>query len=256
MSIPFGMLFKMYYCSNCGVKLEKEKTHRVVTKDDRDYYQYHEYGMFPLCDHDVYGYRFRCPSCKKRTSFDEQCVIERIQKQNRSIVLSSDEIKNNYEASREANTKRILLRIILIPIVFNFIFFTILYFACTNRTAIDLAKVVVLYTAVTAYSVFMVQRIHKGKGKRKINRSYAYEQESTLKKLHTYASHNKKLIEKSEKCYCFHCKNAFESTRIERYLVNEETALCPECGMDSIIPDSIDESIDENTILEMHDYWF
>ena len=84
MSIPFGMLFKKYYCSNCGVKLEKEKTHRVVTKDDRDYYQYHEYGMFPLRDHDVYGYRFRCPSCKKRTSFDEQCVIERIQKQKRS----------------------------------------------------------------------------------------------------------------------------------------------------------------------------
>ena len=36
-SIPFGMVFKKYYCSKCGTKLEKEKTHRVVTKNDKDY---------------------------------------------------------------------------------------------------------------------------------------------------------------------------------------------------------------------------
>ena len=33
-SIPVGMVFKKYYCSKCGGKLVKSKTHRVVTKDD------------------------------------------------------------------------------------------------------------------------------------------------------------------------------------------------------------------------------
>jgi len=36
-SIPVGMIFKKHYCSNCGARLEKECTHRVVTKDEKDY---------------------------------------------------------------------------------------------------------------------------------------------------------------------------------------------------------------------------
>ena len=39
-SMPVGMVFKSYYCSHCGTKLVKSKTHRVVTKEDKDYYQY------------------------------------------------------------------------------------------------------------------------------------------------------------------------------------------------------------------------
>ena len=99
-SIPFGIAFnKSYYCSKCGAKLEKEKTHRVVTKNDKDYYQYHDRRMFPLNDYDVYDYRFRCPSCETRIAYDEQCVIERIQKQQGHSVLSYWEIKESYEES-------------------------------------------------------------------------------------------------------------------------------------------------------------
>ena len=42
--IPFGMVFKKYYCSKCGTKLEKEKAHRIVTKDDWDYMAMFFYG--------------------------------------------------------------------------------------------------------------------------------------------------------------------------------------------------------------------
>ena len=78
-SIPYGMVFKKYYCSKCGMELEKERTHRVVSKDDKDYYQYHDHGTFPRSDHDVYDYRFKCPYCNTRISFEEQCIIKRIQ---------------------------------------------------------------------------------------------------------------------------------------------------------------------------------
>ena len=47
-----------------------------------------------------------------------------------------------------------------------------------------------------------------------------------------------------------------DSSEINRYLDEEETALCPKCGIDSIIPDGIDENIDKGIIEEMHDYWF
>lgn len=79
-SMPFGMVFKKYYCSHCGTKLIKSRTHRIVTKNDKDYYQYHEVGNFPRLDYDVYGYEFKCVKCNKKISYKEQCIIERIQK--------------------------------------------------------------------------------------------------------------------------------------------------------------------------------
>jgi len=104
-SIPFGMIFKKYHCSKCGAQLEKEKTHRVVTKEDKDYYQYHDYVEFPRRDVDVYDYRLKCPSCGARIAFDEQCIIERIQKKCGQEVLSNADIKEHYEECKEGTTK-------------------------------------------------------------------------------------------------------------------------------------------------------
>ena len=92
-SIPYGMIFKKYYCQCCGNKLKKNKTHRVVNKEDKDYYQYQSYNMFPRIEHDVYDYEFVCPTCKKSISFKEQCVVERIQKKYKVKVLTDSQIK-------------------------------------------------------------------------------------------------------------------------------------------------------------------
>ena len=43
---------------------------------------------------------------------------------------------------------------------------------------------------------------------------------------------------------------------VEEYIDNGQTALCPRCQIDAIIPDSIEESVDENIIAEMNEYWF
>ncbi len=255
-SIPFGMTFKKYYCSKCGTRLEKEKIHRVVTKDDRDYYQYHEYGTFPQRDYDVYSYQFKCPTCGTRISFDEQCIIEKIQKKCGHFVLSPAEINENYKTSREANNKRISVRTVLFPIIFNLIAFTLFYLFATDRTLTHLAMVSILFMIFTTYTVFVSIRRHKGKGKMKVNRSYSYEKESQMKRLHAYASHNKDLVEKSDKCYCFYCKSIFESSEVNSYIDVKQTALCPKCHIDSVIPDSINEIVDESIISEMHDYWF
>ena len=60
----------------------------------------------------------------------------------------------------------------------------------------------------------------------------------------------------SNKCYCFYCKKEMEAKEINKYIDNDSTALCPYCGIDSIIPDSIDENINPSTIDEMNKYWF
>ena len=131
-SMPVAMAFKRYHCIHCGAVLKKERTHRVVTKDDKDYYQYHNYGSFPLRDHDVYDYRFQCPACGKRISFNEQCVMSRIQKKQGHFILSSSEIKDHYKACTEEHRKRVLARGVLTPVVFGLLAFAL---HCYNQSA-------------------------------------------------------------------------------------------------------------------------
>ena len=255
-SIPYSMVLKKYYCSKCGTRLKKEKTHRVVTEDDKDYYQYQDFNTFPRRDYDVYDYEFKCPSCRTRISFEEQRIIEKIQKKQHRLTLSHAEIRENYAAFRKANHRRSSIYNILVPILVNLIVFTLFYFFGTDRTANHLAMVAILFTLYTAYTFFWIVRKSKGKGKWKMNRSYSRDKELQLKKLHAYASHNRELIERSNQCYCFYCESSMKNTEIKEYLEKEETALCPKCGVDSIIPDSIDEIINASLLSEMHDYWF
>ena len=96
----------------------------------------------------------------------------------------------------------------------------------------------------------------KNKTAPKLLNRYDYEKESLLKKLHTYSTHNKELIDVSERCYCFYCEKVFDKNEIESFADNGKTAICPHCGIDSVLPDSIDEDIDEKIISEMNKYWF
>ena len=46
---------------------------------------------------------------------------------------------------------------------------------------------------------------------------------------------NRKILEKFKKCSCFYCLETFETSEIKEYVDNNETALCPNCGIDSLI---------------------
>ena len=105
--MPYGMMFKKYYCSKCQTLLKKEKTHRVVSKEDVDYFRYQRINVFPRRDWDVYEYRLRCSSCNESISFEEQCIIERIQRLNNKKVLSEKEIEDNYEVCKKKESRRI-----------------------------------------------------------------------------------------------------------------------------------------------------
>lgn len=61
----------------------------------------------------------------------------------------------------------------------------------------------------------------------------------------SYSFNNKNLILKSNKCYCFHCLKSSESKEIIEY-TSDNTAICPKCGIDSILPDIL--FLDENFI--------
>lgn len=253
---PYGMMFKKYYCSKCETLLEKEKTHRVVSKEDVDYFKYQKINAFPRRDWDVYEYRFKCPSCNESISFEEQCIIERIQKINNKKILSISDIEVSYESCKIKESKRLLLRNILVPSLFNLLIIIPIFLALPDRNLKSLFGAAIIFFIFVSINVISAIIRHKGNKKIKYLGRYSHEHECLMKKLHVYSSNNKKLINSSNKCYCFYCKNTINKEDIKKYIDDDKTAMCPKCDIDSIIPDSIEEKIDDKIISAMHDYWF
>jgi len=252
-SKPTGMVFKKFYCHKCGNQLKTEKTHRVVKSNDRDFSHYDNFEYCSSSYYDVYNYRFKCPSCESRITYDDQRVIEMIQKKCMRKKLSDIEINRNRKECEKRAEKSVLLGKIISSLIFAIIAFSVYFFLVSERTKKDLLMVAVFVAIFTTYTIISNAKRHKGCS---MSDSYSYEEKIKLERLHTYSSHNKELLEKSNKCYCFYCLQTFESSEIKSFLDNEQTAMCPSCMIDSIIPDSIDETIDENTLSMMHEYWF
>ncbi|AST89968.1 MULTISPECIES: cytoplasmic protein [Sutcliffiella] len=77
-----------------------------------------------------------------------------------------------------------------------------------------------------------------------------------LKQAHRFSSKNRKSLEESNVCGCFYCLKIFSPALIEEWWDNEETAVCPHCGIDSVIGDSSDFHITKEFLQEMHEAWF
>lgn len=77
-----------------------------------------------------------------------------------------------------------------------------------------------------------------------------------LKQAHRFSSKNRKSLEDSSLCGCFYCLKIFSPAVIEEWWDNEETAVCPYCGIDSVIGDNSDFHITKEFLQEMHEAWF
>jgi hypothetical protein len=75
-----------------------------------------------------------------------------------------------------------------------------------------------------------------------------------------HATCNRAEIEKSTLCYCYCCCNSFGPDEIKEW-INEfkligETAICPKCGIDSVLGDSCGMDLTEEFLEELRKYWF
>ncbi|MGL9730327.1 cytoplasmic protein [Enterococcus sp. DIV0756] len=75
---------------------------------------------------------------------------------------------------------------------------------------------------------------------------------------HKYSIYNKKMLEKSELCGCFYCCLLFQYEGIKEWIdgTPDPTALCPNCGIDSVIPRSEEYSLSVEFLEEMRGVWF
>jgi hypothetical protein len=69
-----------------------------------------------------------------------------------------------------------------------------------------------------------------------------------------HASKNRAEIEASTKCSCFFCFRSFKTTDIKAWIDSNQTALCPKCGVDSVLG-SLHRS-DDAFLRGMHEHFF
>lgn len=92
MRIEFGMLWRRMYCCKCGTKLKRRSTSKLVNKGELGYENMkylHIYGG-PTSQIQV-RYVYLCPNCKQITTYDQQIIIAKKQKQAKTKIL--DEYK-------------------------------------------------------------------------------------------------------------------------------------------------------------------
>ena len=73
---------------------------------------------------------------------------------------------------------------------------------------------------------------------------------------HDYSANNKESLEKDTKCGCFYCAEIFDPAEITDFADNGKTALCPYCGIDSVIGESSGFPITKEFLNKMKAHWF
>jgi hypothetical protein len=65
------------------------------------------------------------------------------------------------------------------------------------------------------------------------------------------------MLRRDRTCGCFYCLRIFDPYEIEEWIEDEEdTALCPYCGIDSVIGESAGYPLTGAFLEEMQRYWF
>ena len=89
--ISIGMLIRKMYCSKCGNRLNRTKVSNLWHKGEEGY-QSHILGHQTIGMDKIVktSYIYKCPNCGNITTYDEQKLISKKQKECKSKILSED----------------------------------------------------------------------------------------------------------------------------------------------------------------------
>ena len=82
---------------------------------------------------------------------------------------------------------------------------------------------------------------------------------------HKYSNNNMEQLKRDKVCGCFYCLEIFSPKEIEDWLIAKDTdnyadglgtAICPYCGIDSVIGESCGYPITKEFLEKMNKYWF
>ena len=73
---------------------------------------------------------------------------------------------------------------------------------------------------------------------------------------HKHCAANKIEVQRGKLCGCFYCLEVFSASEINGWIDYGKTALCPRCGIDSVLGDTAGFKLDLEFLQSMHKYWF
>lgn len=74
---------------------------------------------------------------------------------------------------------------------------------------------------------------------------------------HSRTFRSRKLLSRSELAGCFHCLSIYIPDTIREWIDrNDETALCPKCGIDSVLGSAAGYPITKAFLTAMQERWF
>ena len=82
--------------------------------------------------------------------------------------------------------------------------------------------------------------------------------EEEIKSAANHSFDNRDEIEKSKMCGCYYCKRTFPAflIRYRDYTAIDNTAICPLCGIDTVIGDASGVPINRKGLSEIYHYMF
>lgn len=85
------------------------------------------------------------------------------------------------------------------------------------------------------------------------------DKKEKYKSLHKLCFENIEILRKADRCVCFYCCKRFNFKEIEDWIKdrNNDTAQCPYCMIDSVIPEVVDgKRISDEELKEMNKLYF
>ena len=85
--------------------------------------------------------------------------------------------------------------------------------------------------------------------------------ESYLEAAHEAARYNRVMLISDKKCGCFSCLKIYSPSEIEEWCCEKDdgeevTAICPHCGVDSVLGESAGFPITQELLHAMYRRWF
>lgn len=80
--------------------------------------------------------------------------------------------------------------------------------------------------------------------------------EQDIAQAHKYSVNNRADILLSETCGCFYCVEIFAPKEIDEWCDNDNTAICPRCGIDSVIGSQFGFLVTKAFLQKIRNHWF
>jgi NAD-dependent SIR2 family protein deacetylase len=72
---------------------------------------------------------------------------------------------------------------------------------------------------------------------------------------HVHCMHNRADLPAGARAGCFYCEQTYDAAEIREWTDNDDTALCPRCGIDAVLSERA-APIHPAFLAQMHHHWF